>query len=141
MFQRREVYTLLLIAVAVLHFILSKPITNLDKGFSDLQFELRGQVETDSSIVTLYIDNAIMDSLGRVPLKWIYYARIIDALSSLGVKAIGIDIVFDENSPDYPTQASWLVSAIKNSGRVCVGGFFDKINHLNNPDSIKKASL
>ena len=71
MFQRREVYTLLLIAVAVLHFILSKPITNLDKGFSDLQFELRGQVETDSSIVTLYIDNAIMDSLGRVPLKWI----------------------------------------------------------------------
>ena len=141
MFQRREVYTLLLIAVAVLHFILSKPITNLDKGFSDLQFELRGQVETDSSIVTLYIDNAIMDSLGRVPLKWIYYARIIDALSSLGVKAIGIDIVFDENSPDYPTQASWLVTAIKNSGRVCVGGFFDKINHLNNPDSIKKASL
>lgn len=127
MFQKIIAYILLLTAVALFYFFLNKPLTSLDNRFTDLQFELRGEIKTDSSIITLYIDKAIMDSLGRVPLKWIYYAKIIDALSNLGVKAIGIDIVFDKNSPDYPRQASWLITSIRNSGRVCVGGFFDKI--------------
>ncbi len=127
MIKRTKVYFLLLIAMLLLHLLFSNPFKRLDSDYTDLQFKMRGQVKVDSSIMTLYIDKAIMDSLGRVPLKWVYYARIIDYLSNLNVKAIGIDNIFDKNSPDYPTQASWLVAAIKKSGRVCVGGYFDMI--------------
>lgn len=139
MLQKVNPYLLVFIAVALFHIILSKPLANLDKSFTDIQFEVRGETKIDSSIITLYIDNAIMDSLGRVPLKWIYYAKLIDALSDLKVKAIGIDMVFDKNSPDYPTQASWLVTSIRNSGRVCVGGVFNKINNPSVNDTVQAA--
>ncbi len=139
MFNKVKAYLLLIIAVALFHIIISKPLSSLDKSFTDLQFDVRGETQTDSSIITLYIDNAIMDSLGRVPLKWIYYAKLIDELSELGVKAIGIDIVFDKNSPDYPAQASWLVTSIRNSGRVCVGGIFNTIDTPSNIDTSKKS--
>ena len=138
MIKKTRVYFLFLIAMVLLHFIFSKPFTRLDKDYTDLQYKIRGQVKIDSQIVNLYIDKAIMDSLGRVPLKWVYYARIIDYLSDLHVKAIGIENIFDKNSPDYPTQASWLVSAIRNSGRVCVGGYFDKIKSDFVPDTEDK---
>jgi transcriptional regulator with GAF, ATPase, and Fis domain/CHASE2 domain-containing sensor protein len=138
MINKVNAYLLLIIAVALFHIILSKPLSSLDKNFTDLQFDVRGEVQTDSSIITLYVDNAIMDSLGRVPLKWIYYAKLIDELTELGVKAIGIDIVFDKNSPDYPGQASWLVTSIKNSGRVCIGGVFNTIDNPSKIDTVKK---
>ena len=138
MFNKVKAYLLLALAVALFLVILYRPLSSIDKSFTDIQFEVRGEVQTDSSIITLYIDNAIMDSLGRVPLKWIYYAKLIDELSELGVKAIGIDIVFDKNSPDYPAQASWLVSSIRNSGRVCVGGIFNTIDNPSNIDTVKK---
>ena len=140
MFQKVNPYLLLFIAVVLFHFIFSRPLANLDKSFTDIQFEVRGETKIDSSIITLYIDNAIMDSLGRVPLKWIYYAKLIDDLSDLGVIAIGIDMVFDKNSPDYPTQASWLVTSIRNSGRVCVGGVFNTIDNPADKDTIQKSA-
>jgi len=126
------------IAIGIIFYFLlfSKPIKKIDDIFSDYQFKLRGTSKMDSNIVMLYIDKDVMDSLGRVPLKWNYYTRLIDGLSKFGAKTIGIDNVFDKNSPDYPTQASWLVSAIRNSRRVCIGGYFDKINNsslLNEP--------
>ena len=127
MIKKASIYSLLLLGVVLLHFIFEGPFSRLDNEYTDIQFRLRGQVNIDSSIINLYIDKAIMDSLGRVPLKWVYYTRIIDYLSNLNVKAIGIENIFDKNSPDYPTQAYRLVSAIKSSGRVCVGGYFDKI--------------
>lgn len=141
MFRKVSAYFFLFIAVVLFHIILSKPFRSLDNSFTDIQFLIRGESKIDSSIITLYIDNAIMDSLGRVPLKWIYYAQLIDALSDLGVKAIGIDIVFDKNSPDYPTQASWLVTAIRNSGRVCVGGIFNTIDIPSKSDTIKTFTI
>ena len=138
MLQKVKPYLFLFVAVISFHIVFNKLLSNLDKGFTDVQFEVRGETKIDSSIITIYIDNAILDSLGRIPIKWIYYAKMIDALSDLGVKAIGIDIVFDQNSPDYPTQAPWLVTSIRNSGRVCVGGIFNSIDNPANTDSLKK---
>ncbi len=135
MFKKLLPYILIVLGTTLLLLVLEKPFNKLDNSFSDLQFELRGQIKIDTNIITLYIDKDIMDSLGRVPLKWNYYARAIDGLSKFGAKAIGIDNVFDKNSPDYPTQASWLVTAIRNSDRVCVGGFFDKIQTANFSDT------
>ncbi len=119
--------TLVIAASIFLLLILSKPLRILNNNYADLEFKVRGQSKIDSNIIILYVDNAIMDSLGSVPLKWIYYNRLINDLSNLGVRAIGIDMLFDKNSPDYPGQAAWLVGAIKKSHRVCVGMFFNKV--------------
>ncbi len=119
--------TLVIAASIVVFFVLSKPLHILNKDYTDLEFKVRGQTKIDSNIIILYIDNAIMDSLGSVPLKWIYYNRLINALSNLSVRAIGIDMIFDKNSPDYPGQAAWLVGAIKKSRKVCVGMFFNSV--------------
>ena len=96
---------------------------------------MRGEVEQDSSIITLFIDDAITDSLGRAPLKWVYYSLLINALSQLQVQAIGLDVIFDSKSPDYPAQTGWILSSVRKSGKVSVGGFFDKIEKPDTNDS------
>lgn len=121
--------------IAVLLLLFSNSLNNLDKSLNEIKFKVRGEQKLDSNIVVLYIDRAIMDSLGRVPLEWNYYSRVINALSFLRVKSIGIDNIFDENSPDFPNQASLLLSAVMNSNAVCVGGFFQELNFIDKNDS------
>lgn len=120
---------LIIAAIVFIYFqALDKPLAKFENHFFDLQFELRGSTKIDTNIVILYIDKDALDSLGRIPLKWNYYTRLIDGLTQFGAKAIGIENVFDKNSPDYLSQAAWLVSSIQKSKRVCIGGYFENIN-------------
>ncbi len=140
-FSKKSFYkfreSLILTAViAVLLLMFNNPLKDLDKNLNEIKFKVRGEQKLDSNIVVLYIDRTIMDSLGRVPLEWNYYSRIINALSFLRVKSIGVDILFDENSPDYPNQASLLLSSVMNSNSVCVGCFFQELKHVEKNDSL-----
>ncbi|QQS37019.1 MAG: sigma 54-interacting transcriptional regulator [Ignavibacteriales bacterium] len=139
--NKKNFYLLIIAAIILFHILLSAPLSQFDKVYNDQLFRMRGEVEQDSSIITLFIDDAITDSLGRAPLKWVYYSLLINALSQLEVKAIGLDVVFDSKSPDYPSQTGWILSSVRKSGKVCLGGIFNQIEkHLSEEGTDKKDS-
>jgi transcriptional regulator with GAF, ATPase, and Fis domain len=138
MFKNYKAYFFIIFLTALYFFVLDEQIEDINKSYLNLQFAIRNESQIDTNIITLYIDREVMDSLGRVPLKWNYYTRAVHGLSKYGVSAIGIENLFDKNSPDFPTQAKWLVSAIRRSNRVCLGGLFDKIRTITENGSLNK---
>ncbi len=108
-------------------------LENANSLFYKLKFKLRGGQPVDSSIVFLYIDDTAIHKLGGYPLKRSYYALLIDMLTQLNVKAIALDILFNERNLDYPERDQLLVFTTKKSGRVYLGTSFA---NLGSPDTV-----
>ena len=53
MFNKVKAYLLLALAVALFLVILYKPLSSIDKSFTDIQFEVRGEVYMKRSIFSL----------------------------------------------------------------------------------------
>ena len=123
------------IVVAVMVAI-SKPLRGVDSEVSDLEFRLRGPVAMDSSIVVLAIRDSLLDSIGGVLPRPAYYARLIDALDNLHVRAIGICIPFEPAIGRNEVQTGKLIDAMKRAGDVCIGGYFSTMGSTVTPASV-----
>lgn len=113
-------------------------LENANSLFYKLKFKLRGEQPVDSSIVFLYIDDTAIHELGGYPLKRSYYALLIDMLTQLNVKAIALDILFNERNLDYPERDQLLVFTTKKSGRVFLGTSFA---NLGSPDTVMASDI
>lgn len=116
-------------------------IENFNSLFSQLKFKLRGQSQIDTSITFIYIDDNTIHSLGGYPLKRSYYATLIDLLTQLNVKAIAFDILLIEKNPDYPERDFLLVSTVKNSNRVYLGGTFINLEKTNKKSTVQAKAI
>lgn len=73
----------------------------LEQKSIDWRFQLRGEIQADSDIVLVTIDEPSFSALGyQWPWPRTLFAQLIDRLSSEGVKTIGIDIIMSEGFPD-----------------------------------------
>ncbi len=113
-------------------------INELDRLFYQLKFKFRGEGQTDTSIIFLYVDDAEIRSLGGYPLKRTYWALLIKILTELEVKAIGLDLIIAEKNPDYPERDAILISTVKESERVCLAGSFTEIKEKFNGKGLIK---
>ena len=64
----------------------------------DANFKRRGAVATDKKILILGFTDACMDSLGKWPWKREIHAEVIKKLCSAGVRAVAIDVLFQDKS-------------------------------------------
>ncbi|MEP1471608.1 MAG: EAL domain-containing protein [Halieaceae bacterium] len=96
-------------------------------GFNGLQkldnlfYDAISRVEerpTNKEILIVAVDEKSLKQLGRWPWPRATHATIIDILTSSGVSAIGIDILFSERDASDPEGDVKLASAIANSGKV-----------------------
>ncbi|MBF0503631.1 MAG: CHASE2 domain-containing protein [Candidatus Omnitrophica bacterium] len=62
----------------------------------DLRFRLRGPISTTDKVAIIEIDNATIQKIGTFPFHRGYHAKLIDALSHAGAKAVVFDIFFSE---------------------------------------------
>lgn len=88
------------------------------------KYNLRGESRMDTSITLLYLDNNDITALGGWPLRRNYYALLVNVLSELNTKAIGLDIGLPEPNNDRPEHDDVLANVIKNSGNVVLVGNF-----------------
>jgi DNA-binding NtrC family response regulator/CHASE2 domain-containing sensor protein len=116
-----------LLVVVLLH----SPVTTLEDQFTALKYQLRGEILPDSNIVIVYIDNDAISSLGW-PVRRNFYALMVNALSELGVRTIGIDVHFEVPSMEYPEYDDLLVSVIRSSKRVVLPSYFQTIEEERN---------
>ncbi|MBF0386942.1 MAG: CHASE2 domain-containing protein [Candidatus Omnitrophica bacterium] len=62
----------------------------------DLRFRLRPAIERTDQVVIVEIDNDTIKSLGLFPLDRGYHAKLVEALSRAGARAVVFDMFFSE---------------------------------------------
>jgi diguanylate cyclase (GGDEF)-like protein len=92
-------------------------LQRLDFVFYDSLLALQNNPVNDD-IVIVAIDDASIQSLGRWPWSRSTHAQIIDRLTELEARAIGIDIIFAEPEQGNDSADLSLQKAISNNGRV-----------------------
>jgi len=111
----RAVLILLLVLAGVL---LSKTryLERLDLVSYDSLLPLQAG-QFDPRIVIIAIDDASLIRLGRWPWSRRRHAELIDRLSNMGARVIGIDIIFSEYQQDDPQADLELARALQQNGR------------------------
>ena len=108
-----------LAAAAILH----SPLAVLDDELLKAHYALRGGETADSSIVIVYIDNDAIPSLGW-PVRRNFHALMIKALSDLQVRAVGVDVQFQEPGVEYPEYDRLLAGVVGGAGNVVLPCYF-----------------
>ncbi|MBI4056776.1 MAG: adenylate/guanylate cyclase domain-containing protein [Elusimicrobia bacterium] len=98
----------------------------LENRWQDTLFRLRGMQFSDPRILLVTLDDITIEKIGRWPIPRHYYADLLEKLSKLGVRAVGLDILFLEPSIPEEDQAiaratrqfKNLVNAVDNNPQV-----------------------
>jgi DNA-binding NtrC family response regulator/CHASE2 domain-containing sensor protein len=92
---------------------------------------LKGEAEPDTNIIIIHISSNDIENIGPWPIKRSYYALLINSLTNLEVKKIGLEIFI---SAKFSTQAVYdnlLEREIEKSGRVVLSSVAGKIDFKN----------
>lgn len=97
------------------------PIENI---FYDLRFKIRGPVQPQDKVVIVKIDQQSLESLGRWPWDRKILAKAIENLFKAGVKIVGLDIIFPEESNKVSDK---VLSKVLKQGNSVVASHFEKV--------------
>ena len=123
------------ISIAVFVFIILNIIpsisnifnSNLEKSF----YSIHGESKPDSNIILIHIAANDIENLGEWPLKRSYYALLIDNLTRLKVKKIGMEIFLSENIASQNIYNIVLNESIRKSGKVVLASLADDLTKKN----------
>ena len=97
---------------------------SLENDLLDYRFKIRGPLDiSESPIVILAIDDQSDESTPhRWPWPRAYFAHVIENLNEAGVKAIGIDIIFDQPDINGPESDDLFAEVLKRYNNVVISG-------------------
>ncbi len=131
-YNARPFTSLLIVVGAILLAVIIgqlTPLLNLELNLLDYRFKIRGtqtRSVADSPIVILAIDDQSDESTpARWPWPRSYFAHVIENLNEAGVKAIGIDVIFDQADQNGPQSDSLLADALSKYKNVVLSGKID----------------
>ncbi|HSQ75118.1 MAG TPA: CHASE2 domain-containing protein, partial [Bacteroidota bacterium] len=114
-------------AVAVLLVVLlQKPMAALEDEVTALRYQVRGDRTADTSIVLVYIDETAIRVTGW-PVRRNFHALLLKALTELRVRAVGMELLFEDQRPEYPEYDDLLASVMSGSSPVVLTSFFDSL--------------
>jgi transcriptional regulator with GAF, ATPase, and Fis domain len=111
---------------ALLLVILYEPLTSLDDSLHALHYWVRGTQPADSTITLVYIDDESLRSLGW-PVKRSFHALMLNVLNDLGARAIGVEVVFEDERVEYPEYDDLLETVARTAGNVVLPCYFDVV--------------
>ena len=108
---------------------------SLNLTVQNILFRVRGRILPPDEIVILAIDDASLQQIGSWPWPRSVMANVIDRLSALNPRAIGLDVIYAESvSPDDDRQ---LANSIAASGRVILPVQLYEVRHPSQPVRIE----
>lgn len=118
------------VILALLSFLvallLSSPLSPLEDQLTALKYRVRGDQKADSNIVLIYIDTEAIKDL-QWPVRRNYYALMINALTDLKARAIGIDVLFENPNHEYPEYDQLLEHVVARAKNVVLSAYFEKL--------------
>lgn len=124
--KRLRLPVLLALVAALVAALLHIPLRPVEDQITVLRYAVRGEQHADSNIVIVYIDNDAIRELG-FPIRRNFHALTLNALNDLNVKTVGMGILFEEPSLEYPEYDQLLAGMVHASQRVVLGAYFDSI--------------
>ncbi len=103
-----------------------------DNEFDNIFTKIRGEIKPDSNIILIHFSEEDVARLGPWPLKRNYYALLINQLSNLGVKKIGLEIFLSSRFVTQSVYDNLLGKEIEKSGRVILSAVAGRITSRNN---------
>lgn len=83
--------------------------------------KIKGESEPDSNIILIHLNTADIEQIGPWPIKRSYYALLINNLSSLKVKKIGLEIFLSAKFVSQAVYDNLLENEISKAGNVVLG--------------------
>ena len=99
--------------------------TAADEEIESFFIQARGEICPDSNIIIIHFSEEDIARIGPWPIKRNYYALLINQLSKLGVKKIGLEIFLSSRFVTQSVYDNLLTNEIQKSGKVvlsCVAG-------------------
>ena len=137
--EKRKIVSLLIsagVGLFVLTLWLTGVLGGLENKSMDMRFNLRGDIEHSSSIAIVCADEESIANLGRWPWPRSVHAKLVDRLTKAGAKSIVFDVLFLEPDLDRPEADRVFARAIRRSGRVTLGAYFQKTTSEGNPTEL-----
>ena len=120
-----------LLAVVVL-FIFSGVNKHIDHQIEDVFYHVKGESMPDTNIVIIHLTESDIDKLGQWPIKRSYYALLINSLTRLGVKKIGLEIFLSAKLVTQTLYDQLLTKEIQKSGNVVLSSLAGEIKFSGN---------
>jgi transcriptional regulator with GAF, ATPase, and Fis domain/CHASE2 domain-containing sensor protein len=121
-----------LIGVLLLH----GPLSVVDDGVEALHYRLRGDLRPDSNIVIVYVDDAAVRVMGW-PIRRNFHALMMSALTELKVRAVGIELMFEDPRPEYPEYDDLFARILAASPPTILTSYFDSLTaEARSPDGV-----
>lgn len=115
--------------ISFLGLYLAKDFGNFtNRQIENVFYKISGESQPDSNIVIIHISEADIEALGSWPIKRSYYALLINELSQLDVKKIGLEVFLSENIITQTLYNDLLSFEIKNSGKVVLSSTIESYN-------------
>jgi transcriptional regulator with PAS, ATPase and Fis domain/CHASE2 domain-containing sensor protein len=115
-----------LVAALLGIIVLRGPLAVLDDQANTLQYAVRGTVQPDTNIVVIYIDDAAVRVLGW-PLRRNFHALMLSALADLKVRAIGMELFFEDPRTEYPEYDDLFARMLSVSPPTILTCYFDTL--------------
>jgi transcriptional regulator with GAF, ATPase, and Fis domain len=106
--------------------------TGIDSAFNELFVKVSGEQNPDSNIVLIHISEDDIARIGPWPIKRNYYALLINQLTKLGVKKIGLEIFLSSRFITQSVYDKLLKNEIERSGRVVLSSVAGRIVEIDN---------
>jgi transcriptional regulator with GAF, ATPase, and Fis domain/CHASE2 domain-containing sensor protein len=110
----------------LLTIVLHAPFSSLEDGVTVGRYALRGGRMADTNIVIVYIDDAAIGVMGW-PVARNFHALMLQTLTDLHVRAVGIEPVLDDRRDEYPEYNQVLASVMMSSVPVVMTCYLDSI--------------
>jgi len=120
----KTIKSLVVFIPIIILFNIKNPFPNLQR-FAEISVnQIGNEINPDSNIIILKIDQSDIDNLGGWPLRRNYYALIINELRKLNVKVIGFEVFLSKNYSMQNVYDDLLISEIIKSKNVILSSFF-----------------
>ena len=126
---RRSVWIVAATAAVMLLLIilLRTPLAVLEDEVTTLRYMVRGDRTADTNIVIVYIDEAAVKVMGW-PVRRNFHALMLRALTDLRVRAVGWELLLEDQRVEYPEYDDLLASVMSGTLPVVLTCYFDSLD-------------
>jgi len=121
----------IVILISLLLFVFQNFRNAADSQITTISYRLKGETDPDTNIIIVHFSADDIARIGPWPIKRNYYALLINQLSNLEVKKIGLEIFLSSKFVTQSIYDNLLSKEIEKSGKVVLSSLAGNITSIN----------